>query len=88
MARRQRRAVSNKLEKCNLCFHSSAQLISGLHAKTLRFKHQSAAACCLQRKSGGAWRPAYSMCLPASACGWESEASRIYTVRDAAVLCD
>ncbi len=33
MAGRQRRAVCNKPQKCNLCFHSSARLITGLHAK-------------------------------------------------------
>lgn len=32
-AGRQRRAVCNKPQKCNLCFHSSARLITGLHAK-------------------------------------------------------
>lgn len=32
-AGRQRHAVCNKPQKCNLCFHSSVQLITGLHAK-------------------------------------------------------
>lgn len=29
-----------KPQKCNLCFHSSARLIGGFHAKLLPFKHQ------------------------------------------------
>ena len=33
VAGRQRRAVCNKPQKRNLCFHSSARLITGLHAK-------------------------------------------------------
>lgn len=33
VAGKQKHSVCNKPEKCNLCFHSSARLISGLHTK-------------------------------------------------------
>lgn len=81
--------VCNKPQKCNLCFHSSAWLITGPHAKAVTSvgsrlplgKEErectdfNACACLTARASG---------CVG----GTESKVRRICTVRDAAVGCD
>lgn len=54
-----RRAVCNKPQKCNLCFHSSARLITGLHAKPRALNISRLQLAINQRKSGSAWTTVY-----------------------------
>lgn len=78
VAGRQRRAVCNKPQKRNLCFHSSARLITGLHAKPaalnisrLQLAISGKEEWERERERERAWTP--SVCLTARASAWVGE---------------